>query len=135
MAAEQIDKFADPEVPKEELRTRPDQGPKEFREIRGDQRECKEIVGAMNGDWNCRLRRSVTPSRSETLYTLSDARAYVLALSPGLRHQDDWQRTAELLMVAAETGKPMDIQQATFQLERALLFHNLLATGASPEVD
>jgi hypothetical protein len=35
-------------------------------------------------------------------------------------------------MVAAGTGNPMDIEQATFQLERALLFHKLLAIGAPP---
>jgi hypothetical protein len=86
----------------------------------------------MSGDWNLRLCRSVTPSRGEVMYTLSDARAYILALPPGLRHQADWERTTELLRTAAETSNPMDIEQATFQLERALLFHKLLAIGAPP---
>ena len=61
------------------------------------------------------------------MHTLSDARAYILALSPGVQHQDDWQRTAHLLMVAANSESETDVEQATFQLERALLFQRQLA--------
>jgi len=57
--------------------------------------------------------------------TLSDARAYTLSLPPGTRHQDEWERVADLLMAAV--GSSIDIEQATFQLERAPLFLKLLA--------
>jgi hypothetical protein len=45
--------------------------------------------------------------------TLGAARAYILALSPGVRHQSEWERAAELLMVAAESKSGADIEQAT----------------------
>ncbi len=80
-------------------------------------------------DWALELPHAVKPTRGEPIQTLADARAYVLALPPGIRHQDDWQRTAELLVAAAESGAGIDVEQATFQLERALLFHGLLARG------
>lgn len=78
-------------------------------------------------DWNQRLSRAVIPVRGDPMFVLADARDLILALPPGLRHQDDWQRTAEFLIAAAESGRMVDIEQATFQLERALLFHKLLA--------
>jgi hypothetical protein len=85
-------------------------------------------------NWELRLSRVVEPIRDEPMHTLSDARTYILSLPPGTRHQDDWQRAADLLMVAVDSSSETDIEQATFQLERALLFHRLLAprsgTGA-----
>jgi hypothetical protein len=79
-------------------------------------------------DWDRKLSRVVAPIRGEPIQTLDDARAFILALSPGVKHQDDWERAAHLLTVAAESKSGIDIEQATFQLERALLFHGLLAT-------
>jgi hypothetical protein len=78
-------------------------------------------------NWELKLSRAVTPIRSELLHTLSDARAYILALPPGTQHQDDWQPAADLLMLAADSSRETDIEQATFQIERVLLFHRLLA--------
>jgi hypothetical protein len=78
-------------------------------------------------NWELKLSRVVAPIRSEPLRTLSDARAYILSLPPGTRHQDDWERAADLLMAAVDSARETDIEQATFQLERALLFHKLLA--------
>ena len=78
-------------------------------------------------NWELKLARVVAPIRSEPLRTLSDARAYILSLPPGTRNQDDWQRAADLLMVAVDSSSDTDIEQATFQIERALLFHRLLA--------
>jgi hypothetical protein len=78
-------------------------------------------------NWELKLSRVVAPIRGEPMHTLSDARAYILSLPPGTRHQDDWERTADLLMVAVDSSSETDIEQATFQLERALLFHRLLA--------
>jgi hypothetical protein len=78
-------------------------------------------------NWELKLSRAVTPIRCEPLHTLSDARAYILSLPPGTRHQDDWQRTADLLMAAVDSSSEADIEQATFQLERTLLLYRLLA--------
>jgi hypothetical protein len=77
--------------------------------------------------WECRLSRSVVPRRGSPMHTLSDARMYVLALPPGVQHQDDWQHAAHLLLVAADSANQTDIEQATFQLERALLLQRQLA--------
>jgi hypothetical protein len=78
-------------------------------------------------NWELKLSRVIAPVRSEPLGTLSDAHAYILSLPPGTRHQDDWQRAANLLMAAVDSASQTDIEQATFQIERALLFHKLLA--------
>jgi hypothetical protein len=48
-------------------------------------------------------------------------------LPPGTQHQEDWERAADLLLVAVDSSSDIDIEQATFQIERALLFHRLLA--------
>ena len=78
-------------------------------------------------NWEHKLSRIVSPLRCEPLRTLSDARAYILSLPPGTQNQHDWERAADLLMVAVDSSSETDIEQATFQLERALLFHKLLA--------
>jgi hypothetical protein len=78
-------------------------------------------------NWQLKLSRVVTPIRSEPLHTLSDARAYILSLPPGTRHHDDWERAADLLLAALDSVSETDIEQATFQIERALLLHRLLA--------
>ena len=77
-------------------------------------------------NWELKLSRMVVPIRSEPLHTLSDARAYILSLPPGTRHHDDWERAADRLMEAVDSASETDIEQATFQIERALLFHKLL---------
>ncbi len=78
-------------------------------------------------NWELKLSRVVEPIRSEPLRTLADARGYILSLPPGTRHQDDWQRAADLLMAAVDSSSAADIEQATFQLERVLLLYRLLA--------
>jgi hypothetical protein len=78
-------------------------------------------------NWELKLLRVVAPIRGEPMHTLSDARAYILSLPPGTRHHDDWERAADLLLLAVDSSSEAEIEQATFQLERALLFHRLLA--------
>jgi hypothetical protein len=78
-------------------------------------------------DWNIKLPHAVAPIRGDCVQTLADARAYIAALAPGVRHQDDWLHAADLLQVAAESQTGLAIEQATFALERALFFHGLLA--------
>jgi hypothetical protein len=70
---------------------------------------------------------AVAPIRGDAIQTLAHARAYIAALPPGVRHQDDWQRADKMLNAAAESGTGFAIEQATFALERALFFHGLLA--------
>jgi hypothetical protein len=78
-------------------------------------------------NWQLKLSHSVVPIRGEPMDTLADARAYILSLPPGTKNQDDWQRAADLLMTAVSSSSETDIEQATFQLERAMLFHKLIA--------
>jgi hypothetical protein len=78
-------------------------------------------------DWTLKLPHAVAPVRGDALRTLADARAYIAALAPGVRHQDDWERADKMLSTAAESGTGLAIEQATFALERALFFHGLLA--------
>jgi hypothetical protein len=92
----------------------------------GRSRIGRQMSGEM-ANWELKLARAVAPIRGEPLQTLSDARAYILALPPGTQHQDDWERAADLLIEAVESASETDIEQATFQIERALLFHKLLA--------
>jgi hypothetical protein len=78
-------------------------------------------------DWQLALSHTIAPIRGEPIATLAEARAYIFALAPGVKHQADWQRAADLLIVAAQSKRGLDIEQATFALERALFFHGLLA--------
>jgi Molybdopterin-binding domain of aldehyde dehydrogenase len=77
--------------------------------------------------WECRLSRSVVRKHGSSMHTLPDARVYVLALPPGIQHQEDWQHAAHLLLAAVDSASETDIEQATFQLERALLLQRQLA--------
>jgi len=99
--------------------------------MEGSGRPCwiglrRQMSGGMT-NWELKLSRVVAPIRSEPLRTLADARAYILSLPPGTRHQNDWQRTADLLMAAMDSSSAADIEQATFQLERVPLLYRLLA--------
>jgi hypothetical protein len=78
-------------------------------------------------NWELKLSRAIAPIRREPLQTLADARAYILSLPPGTRHHNDWERAVDLLMAAVGSASGTDIEQATFQIERALLLHRLLA--------
>jgi hypothetical protein len=71
-------------------------------------------------DWSRRLSRAVVPIRGDPMFILADARNYILALPSGIRHQDEWQHTAKLLIAAAESGGGIGIEEATLQLERAI---------------
>jgi hypothetical protein len=84
-------------------------------------------MSAGKPSWETKLARTVSPLRGEPLHTFAEARAYILALPPGTRHQGDWEHAAQLLTVAVESASDTEIEQATFALERALLFHGLLA--------
>jgi hypothetical protein len=69
--------------------------------------------------WSSKLTRPVAIKGGPVLRTLNDARAFVIDRLPE-EDQDrvSWQRTAELLLAAAEGSA--EIETATQQLERAL---------------
>jgi phosphoserine phosphatase len=82
---------------------------------------------SMELSWDHKLAHAVAPVRGKPMQTLAEAGAFVLALPQGVRYQDDWEHAADLLLAAADSGRDLDIEQATFQLERALFLHGLLA--------
>ena len=80
--------------------------------------------------WQRKLSRPVghiKPKRGE-LITLADARSYILGLKGGRGGREYWQGTIKLLLEAADGG---DIEQATRQLELALLMDGALLMRAS----
>jgi hypothetical protein len=69
---------------------------------------------------NLACRIVVKHGRPGELRTLSDARALIQSLPERRRQQPAWQRTAELLLRAADSRAPQDITHVTAQLYRAL---------------
>jgi hypothetical protein len=71
--------------------------------------------------WTERLAEPVVLDNGEVLYTLFDAREFLLALpEQDLRHPK-WQRLIGSLLGAAHTGRADVITIATNQLRQALL--------------
>jgi hypothetical protein len=80
-------------------------------------RSC--ILAGMH--WTERLAEPVVLDNGEVLYTLFDAREFLLALpEQDLRHPK-WQRLIGSLLGAAHTGRADVITIATNQLRQALL--------------
>jgi hypothetical protein len=67
--------------------------------------------------WQVPLTRTIELRDGTKLETLADARAFTVALSVGDQLRNAWQKAAELLMVAAESG---DTAPVTRQIEFAL---------------
>jgi hypothetical protein len=76
--------------------------------------------------WNTKLARPVMVKNGPTLKALRDVRAYALELSPYRTSATAWRRTMELLLEAAENGKP---EAVTTQLETALFLEGNLKLG------
>lgn len=74
--------------------------------------------------WSKKLPKPIVTKRGDTLTTLADARALMLALP--VRHQvrPFWQYAAELLLDAAE--RRGSVEDAAAQLSRALTAEGLL---------
>jgi hypothetical protein len=69
--------------------------------------------------WSSKLARPVVIKGGPVLRTLNDARAFVIDhLREGDQERESWQRTAELLLAAAEGVA--EIEAATQLLERAV---------------
>ena len=62
----------------------------------------------------------------EPMHTLSDVRKFILELPKGIQHQEMWESAANLLVKAAESGRDLDIEAATFKVEYALFFQRRL---------
>jgi hypothetical protein len=67
--------------------------------------------------WSAKLSRSITLKDGTTLATLADARSFILREPAYMQERRAWQRAAELMMAAAESGRTED---ATKQIELAL---------------
>jgi hypothetical protein len=67
--------------------------------------------------WSRKLSNTLHTVDGKTLQTLSDARAYAVALPATSGAQKHWQRAAELMLAAAESG---DVSAASAQIEKAL---------------
>lgn len=74
----------------------------------------------LRSKWRSRLPTPIQVKNDDPLCTLHDARAMILALPKGEQHRTAWQHAAELLLVAADSGKPADIEAATVQVSNAL---------------
>lgn len=76
--------------------------------------------------WKRALPEPLRDKHGNTIRTLADARAYMIALDkkrPGLTKRQHWQAAALLLLTAAKKGS---IEAATKQLTFALLMDGLL---------
>jgi hypothetical protein len=72
-------------------------------------------------NWDRKLAWPVTVRDGEAVATLSDARRLILNLPDSIQQRVTWQGAAEVLLMAAESGSDGDIEQATLQIERALI--------------
>jgi hypothetical protein len=68
--------------------------------------------------WSAKLSRPIGLRDGTTLKTLADLRRFVLAEPEHIQHRSSWQRVAELLIDAAESGG--DIETLTTVTERVL---------------
>jgi hypothetical protein len=68
--------------------------------------------------WLARLSRPIPLTDGRVLRTLSDVRGLLVELPEATRFAPHWQRLAEVLLSAAQTGGLLDV--ATDQLEVAM---------------
>jgi len=73
-------------------------------------------------DFTRKLARTIEPTGCPgiELATLEDAARFIGHLRPWRQRRPVWDYAAELLLIAATTGNPSDIGNATVQMERAL---------------
>jgi len=70
--------------------------------------------------WNARLRKPIRVEDGRTIKTLSDARDMILALPEKDQRGQKWQRLADLLLAAANSGNADLIAVLTGNIEEAL---------------
>lgn len=62
--------------------------------------------------WSVRLIKPVTPAKGKPIVTISDARAYILALPAAEQETEVVQATAEAILMAAQGRGPVFTAQA-----------------------
>ena len=80
-------------------------------------------------DWSVELARPIALKTGKILATLSDARACLIRTFANVVRDDALALAIQLLMQAAETGKPKDRRAATDQLELILRSRGVLASS------
>jgi len=68
--------------------------------------------------WSAKLTRTIVLKDGTTLATLADVRALILKEPQHIQERGSWQRTTELIILAAE--RDGSIEAATLQIEDAL---------------
>jgi hypothetical protein len=71
-------------------------------------------------EWTKHLTEPIWLDNGEVLRTLRDARKFIIALPEEEQHYAKWQRLANLLLIAAQSGRAQMIRIATDQLRQAL---------------
>jgi hypothetical protein len=79
--------------------------------------------------WSRKLAKTLYTIDGKTLRTLNDARAYAVALPATSGAQKHWQRAAELMLAAAESG---DVSAASEQIQKALFLDMRLDVVKTP---
>jgi hypothetical protein len=77
--------------------------------------------------WTSKLKATMALKDGRTLETLADARALILSLSENAQRRPYWEYAGQLLMDAAQSGKREAIEEAYWQLMRALKADRMLA--------
>jgi glutamine amidotransferase PdxT len=77
-------------------------------------------------DFSRKLSRiiALTGGPRTRLVTLQDAAVLIGNLEQFRQARPIWDRAAEMILLAAKTGRPDDIQEATRQMLTAVIFEN-----------
>jgi DNA-binding SARP family transcriptional activator len=77
--------------------------------------------------WTSRLKSPIKLKGGRSVETLADARTVILELPEYQQRRPYWEYTAQLLMAAAQGGKREAIDEAYWQLMRALKADRMLS--------
>jgi hypothetical protein len=75
--------------------------------------------------WSAKLAHVIEIKGGPKLFTLHDARAFILKL-PKHKHSSQWDAAIRDLLQAAESGTADDIKQATLAIELAFFYQGQL---------
>ncbi|HLH12428.1 MAG TPA: hypothetical protein VKV77_11190 [Methylovirgula sp.] len=70
--------------------------------------------------WSLNITEPISLKNKSVLRSLKDAADLLLGLGEACQRSPWYQHAARLLMEAAASGKPGDIEEATVQMRRAL---------------
>jgi hypothetical protein len=77
--------------------------------------------------WTSKFKTPLTLKDGQAIETLADARDVILSLPEYQQRRDYWGYAATLLMGAAQRGKREAIEDAYWQLKRALNMDRMLS--------